>query len=594
MRRLCWIMLVCFLLTGCTVTETGGYSCQLVLTQGEGFRAEKHVLCVRWGADATFTLTPEVGYSFLEADYPDYTVENVGDRQKLTLHNVRYSVCVQVTYVQNGVRICYMGNGGVTWDGSDRAELPAIFTHLRSNTDLGTELFFRQGYTLWGWNTAADGSGEAVGLGSRIFCGDQQRILYAQWQQWTPAEQFDIQDNASGVTVTGYRGEEEILCLPAQIGGKPVTAIAPGAFAGAACHRVILPHTLREIGEGAFRNAALRQLYLSDSLEYIHAQAFSGCEDLQTLHINAATAPRYSGNYYDTFQDKLDRLILLKGQRKLVLYSGSSARFGYDSAAISQAMPQYQVVNMGVFAYSNAMPQLDMLLQLMDGGDLLLHGPEFDATSFQFCTTNALDAPFFAMMESNYDAVALLDLRQYDRVFAAFGEYLNLRRDMPKKNYQICASDFDEDGNPAPTPSYNEYGDYVFYRPNAQTEKPVFGDPIRYTVEAFPEESHITPMNRIYRKFLDRQITVLFTYAPRNGLALSRDSTPQARAALDAYLREKLCVPVISDIEESLYSGIYLFGTDNHLSTEGVAIRTKRTLADLQAYFAAQEGGDRE
>ena len=72
------------------------------------------------------------------------------------------------------------------------------------------------------------------------------------------------------------------------------------------------------------------------------------------------------------------------------------------------------------------------------------------------------------------------------------------------------------------------------------------------------------------------------TYAPRNREALSEKSTAEARAALDAHFRENLIVPVISDIEESLYPGRYLFGTDNHLSTEGVAIRTERTIRDLK------------
>ena len=86
-----------------------------------------------------------------------------------------------------------------------------------------------------------------------------------------------------------------------------------------------------------------------------------------------------------------------------------------------------------------------------------------------------------------------------------------------------------------------------------------------------------------YQTFLEKGIHVYFTYAPRNRLAISKDSTPEARAALDAHLRENLCVPVISDIEDSLVSGVYLYGTDNHLSTKGVAIRTERIIAELRA-----------
>ena len=80
---------------------------------------------------------------------------------------------------------------------------------------------------------------------------------------------------------------------------------------------------------------------------------------------------------------------------------------------------------------------------------------------------------------------------------------------------------------------------------------------------------------------MEKGVKVFFTYSPRNILALSPESTEEARAKLHTYLCENLCVPVISDLEESLYAGTYLYGTDNHLSTEGVRIRTERVIRDL-------------
>ena len=83
---------------------------------------------------------------------------------------------------------------------------------------------------------------------------------------------------------------------------------------------------------------------------------------------------------------------------------------------------------------------------------------------------------------------------------------------------------------------------------------------------------------------------MFFTYAPRNRLAISEDSTPEARRALDAWFREALCVPVLTGLESSLVSGRYLYGTDNHLSTEGVVLRTAEIVAALAAQLG-REGG---
>ena len=67
---------------------------------------------------------------------------------------------------------------------------------------------------------------------------------------------------------------------------------------------------------------------------------------------------------------------------------------------IDQAFPDYEVVNMGVFAYSPALPQLELIRSCMKEGDILLDSPEFDAANRQFCYQKELDYATFAMMES--------------------------------------------------------------------------------------------------------------------------------------------------------------------------------------------------
>ena len=87
----------------------------------------------------------------------------------------------------------------------------------------------------------------------------------------------------------------------------------------------------------------------------------------------------------------------------------------------------------------------------------------------------------------------------------------------------------------------------------------------------------------MYQKFLDRGVTVYFSYTPRNRSSLTERSTPEAIAALHRHLCETVCVPVISNIEDSLFSGVYFWLIDSHLSTEGVMLRTERIIRDLEA-----------
>ena len=575
MRRLMLILAMLVLLAGCAAAPAApAVQCRIVLESSPAFTAQTQTAAVTPGQTVTFTLTPADGYTLTGADYPGARLTRTGTGYTLSLPEVRYSTAVAVTAEKSDTVLYYRDNLGGDW-----IEAPVTASHLRVNTAIQGELFNNPGHTLTGWNTAPDGSGQAVGLGSRTEPGSR---LYAQWAAQNDAAEFTFTVNNGTATVTDWQGSGERLVLPDTLGGAPVVEIAAGAFTNAACREIILPDTLRRIEPGAFTGCAVESLTLFDNLQTVSDYAFEGCTALRTLHINAATAPVYSGSYYATFSDKYDRLLLLAKTRKLVLFSGSSARFGYDSAALDQALPSYAVVNMGVFAYTNALPQLELIRSQLQEGDLLLLSPEFDAAKRQFCTTNAFDDDFFCMVEENYDLLAPLDLRQYSGVFSALGSYLQTRAGMAARSYAVSSAELDEDGNPVDTPSYNAYGDYILYRPDANEDTPIYGLPVDYTVDAFPQAYYIDPANAEIARFTANGVRVYLTYSPRNSQAVSEASTPEAIAALDAYFRENLNAAILTPLQDSLLPGRYFYGTDNHLSTNGVALRTAQVITALK------------
>ena len=567
--------------------------CHIVLEAGDGYRVTDPARTVESGSDVSFTVTLDDNWQLLGTDYhgeTEITKESDEKTVKIVLHKVNYSESICIQAEKGKYEITYDANSGKNISGdSDRVSIYYLGTHQRINTSIGTDLFTRDGYTQLGWNTRADGTGQAVGLGSRI-AWKKGLVLYAQWVPWTDEKDFVYKEVSGFAVITSYTGKEQQICVPSSLGGLPVRTIREQAFADTDCKTVILSPGIYEIEKWAFRNSRLEQLYLYDDLVKISDYAFQDCDMLRTLHINAIEDPAYSGNYFDTFQDKYDRLLSLKDKKKIVLFSGSSTRFGYDSEMIDQAFSDYEVVNMGVFAYSPALPQLELIRSCMKEGDILLDSPEFDAANRQFCYQKELDYATFAMMESNYDAFAGLDLREYTQTFTAFSAYQAARQDMERKNYDICASNYDEDGHEVEEPSYNEYGDYVVYRPKSTSEEPIYGLPVNYTVNAFPKETYIDSVNAEFQKFLNQGIKVYFTYSPRNKYALSEESTKEERIRLHEYFKSQLNVPVISELEDSLYTGIYLYGTDNHLSTEGAQIRTEKVIHDLKNQLKKEEG----
>jgi len=338
-----------FALSGCQAeTEAAGpFPCYVVLEKGAGFTAQAYTGQTAPGGELRFPLAVEDGYTVTGADFDGCALEREpGGGITLVLHNVCYSTAVRLDVEPTGAALSYHANGGRRLDGGDpeqAVEVPVTPSHLRLNTSIGTDLFERPGYTLTGWNTAPDASGEAVGLGSRV-APREGLMLYAQWSRWTLPDLLCWEPLGDGAAITGYSGNETVLTIPAELDGRPVRAIRAGAFAGAECEAVVLPDTLLTVENGAFDGCTLSGLYLSDSLRTVSDYSFSGCENLRTLHINAALPPVYSGSYYAALADKFDRLLSLRGSRKIILFSGSSTRFGYDSEKMVQSQKLWDEV----------------------------------------------------------------------------------------------------------------------------------------------------------------------------------------------------------------------------------------------------------
>ncbi len=485
---------------------------------------------------------------------------------------------------RKGNDILYDSNGGKLkrGEGSDII-IEAKNTHLRENTLQGSRYFERDGFVLVGWNTKADGTGTSTGLGSRIGF-EKEMTLFAEWKKETEEENFEYDNITTGIEISKYIGKDEICVIPEKINGIPVVSIASGAFAGNELAELVLPPSIRGVEKHAFDSCKIERLIFFDGITEIYDDSFHDCTGPSRIRINALTAPVFSGSYYDTFSDKYDYLLSIKDKKKIVLASGSSGRYGYDSEMISEAFPEYEVVNMGVYAYSNALPQLDIILHMMEEGDVLLSAPEFDAIKEQFCTTDMFDHHFWAMLESDYDMISNLDLREYTGVFDSYREYRKIKSGMSEKDYSVSPSNYDDDGNYYSFSTYNTRGDFILPRPNGTEDKLQNRNIADYNVDSFPEE-YIKCINQEYEKFEGKGVEVLFSYTPRNHSSLTERSTVESRAELHEYLKNNLCVPVISDIEDYLMSGIYFWLIDSHTSTEGASIRTEKIISDLTDYF---------
>lgn len=547
------------------------------------------------GEDMSVTLHMLYGYEFVSCDYGDYTAERIGgDTVALTLRNViapsRVTVTAQLAERENvreeiACSIVYDYGGGIFEGRRSHTENYTLTQHIRPNTWNGQGLE-KQGYTLLGWNTHSDGSGEHVGLGSRVTVPDGGSVtLYAEWAKWLPEEDFVYRVYPDGAAaVTGYRGEgnAEKFVIPARIDGHTVTEIA-GSFTinipcGSLTSRIlVLPDTVRAIGGGAFSNSAFSEIYFFDSLEYIADTAFP--YNLTTYHLNAALPPHYQAlNNSTYYADCVDRLICTADKKQIIFFAGCSFAYGLNSPMVQAAVgDDYAVCNMGVNGDINGAFQMEVILRYIGEGDVLVHTPEVMSAP-QLMSSFYLDGRAFIMCEGNYDLLSIPDFSRNDLIFRAYMHYVTVRENEEECSYS--------DGR---TEDFNLYGDYVYPRPYEEENESgrdcsYSGNAYNFTPDMLTEDG-VATLARYYDTAVAKGAEVCISYSPTNGSSETEIPVADAGAAFDCRLRSLLApygYAPISDYRDYVLPGRFFYDSDYHLNDLGAIIRTERLLADLR------------
>lgn len=86
------------------------------------------------------------------------------------------------------------------------------------------------------------------------------------------------------VTIDGYTGSPSTLEVPSEIDGYTVSAISSSAFTNKAeLEKVILPESVKTVGEYAFYNCASLKTVEASGLRTIEPFAFYGCAKLKSV-----------------------------------------------------------------------------------------------------------------------------------------------------------------------------------------------------------------------------------------------------------------------------------------------------------------------
>ena len=171
------------------------------------------------------------------------------------------------------------------------------------------------------------------------------------------------------VTITKYLGSDETVNVPAEIDGKPVVAMAIGAFAkNEVIKTVVLPDSIKTIGQSAFAGcanlerinvenvtsfgpyaffecAALKNVEFNDTIETLPVYLFSECSSLESVKLPKALKA-LSNHLFDACENL--KSVDIPSEVTLI------DRSAFENAGIETIVIPDSVKEIGDYAFENA------------------------------------------------------------------------------------------------------------------------------------------------------------------------------------------------------------------------------------------------
>lgn len=468
--------------------------------------------------------------------------------------------------------IIFKGNQGKISGEINMESSPRVYVNLPIDTGKIT----RDGYTLIGYNTSADGSGETYQLGELIVMPEHDLELYAMWMKNTDEAYLDYTVNDGNVVINGLaEGGETLteLCIPAAINGKKVVSINSNAFHNIdTLETVIVPIGVKSIGQKAFADCdKLHTVYLPESLTEMASGAFSNTKNFSNLRVLPSLNRVFDYDYDAILADKYMRLKNTDGKR-MILVGGSSLTFGLNSVMLKERFSDYDIVNFSGSYLYGMVTLFELIKNNVREGDIVIFCPEY--YNYTYGSIEASSIVNWQYIESNYAMLEDIDIRNTPEMFSQFVEYLSTKREILPEKLVNTDSVYIRSG-------INVYGDLILYRKNRVNK-----------MIALPNTDLITTVgmgryNSVCKELTEKGVTCLFSFPPIHGGESSRDYIETATKEFMNKLKENLdsryCT-IISKCSDYSFDVRLFYDNKYHLTLDGAKERTKVLIKDLETF----------
>lgn len=284
---------------------------------------------------------------------------------------------------------------------------------------------------------------------------------------------------------------------------------------------------------------------------------------------------QYGQTFLGEMPDKLRLLETAPGKR-LVIIGGSSVPFALDSALLERQLPEYRVVDFGMYADMGTVVMLDWAKREVHPGDLFVIAPEQNVRTLS-CYVGGEDV--WQASDGYFTLIGMLPSRRWEALAAAFPAFAG-----KKLGYFLT-------GSPKPEgvyakSSFNAYGDIDC--PDRDYNILSQGYDPNHTISFSPDviaQDFIDELNGFAREVYARGGKVLYHFSPMNAAALAPGTAHTDVDSYYDYLQSRLLFPILGDPNRCVLDSGWFYDSNFHLNASGAKVFTKLMAEDVKLYL---------
>ena len=287
--------------------------------------------------------------------------------------------------------------------------------------------------------------------------------------------------------------------------------------------------------------------------------------------VNAFGLPSvYENTFLGEMKYKIKRLKETDGKR-IILIGGSSVPFGVRSDLIEQYLPDYKVVDFGMYASLGSDIMLDFAKAKINKDDIVIFMPEqHEQTLSMFYNGSAI----WQALDGDYQNYWLLPKDKRERLV---GDLYKFSQDKYKYNY---LEKIDVGDSIYQKSSFNDYGDIKVGLATYNTMYGLF-DPttlISFDTSVIHDDlvSYVNDFSAYINK---KRATMFYYFAPANKLAKQDDSSVDAYYD---YISGKFNFDILGNPNDSIMDPEWFYDTNFHLNDSGSIIYTKKLIQNIK------------